>query len=145
MNKTEMLQCAQNHQHPPRLSAKQEMVKVWCIRLLFFLTSCAQYFCLSLLFRHGKQHHRANHEKQRVAFMRSSKHLRYPIRHLRLTFFPALHLQDTKLNKDCIDPSVMTGFQPPTQTHIYTLTGWQQFWERWDRCLGPWEPVAHRC
>jgi len=47
------------------LSGMEETAEVLCVLLLFFLTSCAQYFSLSLLLRHSKQHHKANDKKNK--------------------------------------------------------------------------------
>ncbi len=56
-------------------------------------------------------------------------------------------LRLTKLNKNCMDSSVMTIYHPPTQTLLYihtnTLTGLTAALGTGDRCLGFWEPDTH--
>lgn len=107
------------------LSAMEETTEVWCVLLLFFLTSCAQYFCLSLLLRHSKQHHKAKRQKTK------SFHAVQLPPPLPGTLMGNFLLRLTKLNKDCMDSSVMTIYStthPCRHFCIYTdtLRGWQQ-------------------
>lgn len=120
-------QCSQTQQPPPQafLSAMEETTEVWCVLLLFFLTSCAQYFCLSLLLKHSKQHHKANDKKTK------SFHAVQLPPPLPGTLMGNFLLRLTKLNKNCMDSSVMTIFStthPRRHFCIYTdtLRGWQQ-------------------
>lgn len=130
------------------LSGMEETAEVLCVLLLFFLTSCAQYFCLSLLLRHSKQHHKANDKKTTKSF--HAVQLPPP---LPGTLMGNFLLRLTKLNKNCMDSSVMIIYSTThprrhfcTYTDIFRLTAaLGRGGGGGDRCLGLWEPDTHRC
>lgn len=130
MNKKRKKQCSvltfSNPATPQAfLSGIEETAQVLCVLLLFFLTSCAQYFCLSLLLRHSKQHHKANDKKTKTKSFYAVQ-IPPPLPGtLTGNFLPRL----TKLNKNYMDSSVMIIYSTThprrhfcTYTDIFGLT-----------------------